>query len=99
MCFREYTLAAEELNDRGMKKFKEGVEALKRKRAVLKEHWQEGGDTTVVEIMKSSLSEAEGSHAIDREGFVVDDEMGLNSVQPTSNPSGKYFWNFDFKHM
>jgi len=82
---REYARGADDLNDRGMLKFKEGVEALKKRRNQLREDWRDG-ETVVVETTKKTTRPVLESHDLDQDGFEVEDEMGLSSLPISPSP-------------
>lgn len=78
-----------------MLKFKEGVEALKKRRNQLREDWRDG-ETVVVETTKKTTRPVLESHDLDQDGFEVEDEMGLSSL-PISPSPGKQIKLLDLK--
>ena len=93
----EYARAAEELNDRGMRQFKIGVEAMKKREKVMAVEWDGNGNPFVREKVRghSGLHQMEGDDVVDDELDAVvavpSKEVGkkLHNRKPL-NTEGKY---------
>ena len=80
----EYSRAAEELNDRGMKQFKTAVDSMKKRQTMMAIDWDDDGSP----FIKEKGHRKSGLHQIESED-VVEDEIDVDDVMVPSQHPGK----------